>query len=64
MDAALAMVTQALEHREVDFYQGAGAGGLIGVGHDGQVKFAYTSRGMYRAWRSSNGTTGVHIWES
>ena len=60
---ALGAAAAALERREAGFYGGSGAGGLIAVGHDGGVEFAFTSGGMYRGWRSSNGTAGVKIWD-
>jgi isoaspartyl peptidase/L-asparaginase-like protein (Ntn-hydrolase superfamily) len=41
-----------------------GVGGMVGIDHSGRVHFHYTTGGMYRAWRSENGSQGVLIWGS
>ena len=41
-----------------------GVGGMVGIDHSGRVNFHYTTGGMYRAWRSENGSQGVFIWGS
>ena len=38
------------------------AGGMVGIDATGTVQFGYTSAGMYRGWRSENGSSGVMIW--
>ncbi len=37
-------------------------GGMVGIDSTGSVSFGYTTGGMYRAWRSENGTHGALIW--
>ncbi len=37
-------------------------GGMVGIDSTGGVSFGYTTGGMYRAWRSENGSHGVLIW--
>ena len=38
-------------------------GGMVGIDSNGGVVFGYTTGGMYRAWRSENGSHGTLIWD-
>ena len=38
-------------------------GGMVGIDSNGGVVFGYTTGGMYRAWRSENGSHWTLIWD-
>jgi beta-aspartyl-peptidase (threonine type) len=38
-------------------------GGMVGIDNTGSVIFGYTTGGMYRAWRSGDGSQGTLIWD-
>ena len=39
-----------------------GSGGLVAVDRNGEVTLPFNTDGMYRAWRSSNGSEGIAIF--
>lgn len=63
MELAGFTLQQAAErviHQELPELEGQG--GLIAVGADGTVAMPFNTGGMFRAWRSADGSRGTAIW--